>query len=114
MNMRNATVALAVTAAAGTAMATASPASAGGVGDFLSPAFGTTCIIHGSHDAKGATTRETGTVTGNLLGLPLGAPLNECGGADFVTSSVNRLAVPGTGDGSPLIALSHGDLAHTA
>ncbi|MER0443329.1 hypothetical protein ABR738_01845 [Streptomyces sp. Edi4] len=69
-------------AAAGTVL-TATPAHAGGVGDFLSPAFGTDCENHRTTPhATGTTTAGTGAANGNLLGLPLGSPLNQCGGAD--------------------------------
>ncbi|MEU6487495.1 hypothetical protein [Streptomyces sp. NPDC046887] len=61
----------------------ATPAAAGGVGDFLSPAFGTNCANHHTQPrADGATTADTGTANGNLLGLPVGTALNQCGGAD--------------------------------
>lgn len=79
--------ALAVTAAAiGTGLAASGPAAAGGIGDFLSPAFGTNCTNHRTtpHNS-GATTAGTGTASSNLLGLPIGSPLNQCGGADNVT-----------------------------
>ncbi|MFD7541377.1 chaplin family protein [Streptomyces sp. NPDC059819] len=62
----------------------AEAASAGGVGDFLSPAFGTDCAnLHTGAQASGSTTRDTGAGGGNLLGLPIGSPLNQCGGADM-------------------------------
>ncbi|AWT46803.1 MULTISPECIES: hypothetical protein [Streptomyces] len=75
-------------AALGTALATADPASAGGILPIASPAFGTMCANHhtGAH-ATGATRSGTGTVGGNLAGLPLGSALNQCGGADLVPSS---------------------------
>ncbi|MER6393702.1 hypothetical protein ABT236_35250 [Streptomyces sp. NPDC001523] len=70
------------------ALAAASPASAGGVGDFLSPAFSTNCVNHDTvPHAAGATTAGTGAADGNLLGLPLGSPLNQCGGADVTPGS---------------------------
>ncbi|MEV3993614.1 chaplin family protein [Streptomyces sp. NPDC049837] len=67
----------------GAGLATASPASAGGVGDFLSPAFGTLCgnLNNGAH-ANGTATSATGAAGGNLAGIPIGSPLNHCGGAD--------------------------------
>ncbi|MFF3431470.1 hypothetical protein [Streptomyces sp. NPDC002602] len=62
------------------ALAAASPASAGGIGDFLSPAFSTNCVNHDTVlHAAGATTAGTGAADGNLLG----SPLNQCGGADL-------------------------------
>lgn len=68
----------------GTGAATAAPAAAGGVGDFLSPAFGTACAnLNNGARATGATTHTTGTAGGNVAGLPLGSPLNQCGGADI-------------------------------
>ncbi|MFI8194282.1 hypothetical protein ACIF8T_37080 [Streptomyces sp. NPDC085946] len=84
MSMRTTATAWGLTAAAaGTVLVTTTPASAGGVGDFLSPAFGTSCANHhtGAH-ATGATTHGTGAADGNLAGLPLGSALNQCGGAD--------------------------------
>ncbi|MEG8277527.1 hypothetical protein [Streptomyces sp. AHA2] len=70
---------------------TATPAAAGGILPIGSPAFGTSCANHhtGAH-ANGATTSGTGTGTGtgNLAGLPLGSPFNQCGGADFIKSTV--------------------------
>jgi hypothetical protein len=64
-------------------LGTAVPASAGGIGDFLSPAFGVSCanLNNGAH-ASGTTTQGTGAANGNLAGLPLGGALNQCGGAD--------------------------------
>ncbi|MET9428520.1 chaplin family protein [Streptomyces sp. NPDC003036] len=76
---------LSITVAAfGFGLATAAPASAGGVGDFLSPAFGTSCANqHTGARANGTTTHGTGAADGNLAGLPVGSPLNQCGGADL-------------------------------
>lgn len=69
-------------------VSTAAPASAGGIGDFLSPAFGTSCANHNiGSSSVGNTTAGTGTLNGNLAGLPLGSPLNQCGGADAVPYS---------------------------
>ncbi|WP_228974818.1 hypothetical protein [Streptomyces sp. DH12] len=83
--MRKTATAFVLTAtAAGTILATTSPATAGGVGDFLSPAFGTSCANHHTGArAEGATTHGTGAANGNLAGLPLGSALNQCGGADL-------------------------------
>ncbi|MGW0315160.1 hypothetical protein [Streptomyces flavidovirens] len=73
-----------VVALAALAASQAAPAWAGGVGDFLSPAFGTSCAnLNGGALASGSTTHGAGPVGGNLLGLPLGSPLNQCGGADL-------------------------------
>ncbi|MGZ3097062.1 hypothetical protein [Streptomyces sp. H62] len=70
-------------------VAAAPPAAAGGVGDFLSPAFGTACGNHGGPHAAGSTSHGTGTVGGNLAGLPIGSPLNQCGGADLALPAVS-------------------------
>ncbi|MFD0549908.1 chaplin family protein [Streptomyces rectiviolaceus] len=84
MTMRKTATTFALTAtAAGATLATASPVAAGGVGDFLSPAFGTSCTNHHGTRADGATTHGTGAVDGNLAGLPVGSPFNQCGGADM-------------------------------
>jgi hypothetical protein len=64
------------------------PASAGGIGDFLSPAFGTSCANHGAPHADGATTHGTGAANGNLAGLPVHDPFNHCGGAELDLSSM--------------------------
>lgn len=69
-----------ITAAAAPGFAT--PASAGGVGDFLSPAFGISCVNHHGSHAEGAAGPGTGAADGNLAGLPIGIPMNHCGGAD--------------------------------
>nr|BAK19903.1 hypothetical protein [Streptomyces rochei] len=83
MTARKTTTALALAGAAAAGLATAAPAEAGGLGTFLSPAFGTTCanLNTGAH-AHGTTTRGSGTAGGNLAGLPIGSPLNHCGGTD--------------------------------
>ncbi|MGZ3097050.1 hypothetical protein [Streptomyces sp. H72] len=87
MTNRTATAAVLTAAALGTGLA-AAPASAGGIGDFLSPAFGTSCANHRTGGyATGSTTHGTGTVNGNLAGLPLGSALNQCGGADAPLTS---------------------------
>ncbi|MFE4862340.1 hypothetical protein [Streptomyces sp. NPDC056670] len=50
---------------------TAAPASAGGIGDFLSPAFGTSCASHNiGSNTVGNTTVGTGALNGNLAGRP--------------------------------------------
>ncbi len=67
---------------AGTVLATTSTASAGGIGDSLSPAFDTSCTNHHGIHADGATTHGTGAANGNSAGLPIGNPINQCGGAD--------------------------------
>ncbi|MER7514049.1 hypothetical protein ACFZBM_34400 [Streptomyces lavendulae] len=82
---RTATVLALTTAAIGAGLTTAAPATAGGIGDFLSPAFGTDCENHriGAH-ATGATTSGSGTVSSNTGKLPLLSALNHCGGADML------------------------------
>ncbi len=66
----------------GMELVTAAPASAGGVVDILSPTFGNNCANHQGSRTNGVTTAGTGTATGNLVGLPVASPLNQCGGAD--------------------------------
>ncbi|MEU2438361.1 chaplin family protein [Streptomyces rubradiris] len=76
-------ITIASAVALGAALGPAAPAWAGGIGDFLSPAFGTACAnLHTGARAAGTTTHGTGAANGNLAGLPLGSPLNQCGGAD--------------------------------
>ncbi|MER7623812.1 hypothetical protein [Streptomyces sp. NPDC126503] len=83
MNHRTAAAALALTAL-GTPLATAGPAAAGGIGNFLSPAFGTSCAnLHTGAHADGVTAHGTGTVGGNLAGLPISDPFSHCGGAEL-------------------------------
>ncbi|MYT95712.1 hypothetical protein [Streptomyces sp. SID8350] len=90
---RRALAALTITAsAAAAALAAAPPASAGGIGDFLSPSFGTDCANWDARaHAAGETTAGTGTANSNLLGLPLGSPTNQCGGADQVLQNEQGL-----------------------
>ncbi|MGW4220318.1 hypothetical protein ACWEJZ_25315 [Streptomyces bacillaris] len=72
-------------------------ASAGGIGDFLSPSFGTDCANWDARaHAAGETTAGTGTANSNLLGLPLGSPTNQCGGADQLLQN-GRGSVPWPG-----------------
>lgn len=84
IKQRNTLVGVAAVAV-GMTLGTATTASAGGIGDFLSPAFGTACanLNNGAH-ANGLTRSGTGTAGGNLAGLPIGSPLNQCGGADLL------------------------------
>lgn len=91
--MRKTATGLSLTAAAlGAGIAGAAPASAGGIGDFLSPAFGVTCAnLHNGARAQGATTQGTGAANGNLAELPLGSALNQCGGADLLPQSNESL-----------------------
>lgn len=84
MTTRRVLTTLTVTGIAVGGVFTTTPAFAGGVGDFLSPAFGTSCANHNVGPSNtGSTTAGTGTLTGNLAGLPLGSALNQCGGADM-------------------------------
>jgi hypothetical protein len=72
------------TVALGGTLTAAAPAAAGGIGDFLSPAFGVSCTnLNNGARADGATTHGTGAADGNLAGLPVGSALNQCGGADM-------------------------------
>jgi hypothetical protein len=92
------TAAVITLAGLGTGLVTAAPASAGGVGDFLSPAFGTSCANQETAPRiDGTTHHETGTASGNLAGLPIGSPLNQCGGADLapLTTTVESSSVSG-------------------
>ncbi|MEV5342116.1 hypothetical protein AB0K93_27085 [Streptomyces sp. NPDC052676] len=73
-------------AVVGVGLGSAGPASAGGIGDFLSPSFGTACANHHTGArADGATTHDTGAANALLAGIPLGGALNHCGGADAPT-----------------------------
>ncbi|WP_126882892.1 hypothetical protein [Streptomyces sp. WAC05374] len=82
--IRRKTAVFTTAAALGTVVAAAGPASAGGVGDFLSPAFGTSCGNHNTGARIGGTTTHgTGAANGNLAGLPISSALNQCGGADL-------------------------------
>lgn len=96
---------IAVMALTASAATHSMPAWAGGVGDFLSPAFGTSCLNHhtGGH-ATGQTAHSTGSVDGNLLGLPVASPLNQCGGADAHASGA-AMPSPGVIGGGRLVPL---------
>ncbi|QIJ61043.1 hypothetical protein [Streptomyces sp. JB150] len=86
-------------AVVGVSLGTAGPASAGGAGDFLSPAFGTACANHHTGArADGVTTHGTGAAHGDLAGIPLGGALNQCGGAD-APATVQDVAEALTVDG---------------
>ncbi|WP_256106064.1 chaplin family protein [Streptomyces sp. ODS05-4] len=96
MTSRRFLTTLGVTAAVlGAGLGGAAPATAGGLGDFLSPAFGTSCanLDNGAH-ADGVTRRATGTVGGNVAGLPLSNPANQCGGADQVVEGFADAMLP--------------------
>ncbi|WP_125211639.1 hypothetical protein [Streptomyces griseofuscus] len=77
-------------ATVGSGLAMATPASAGGIGDFLSPAFGTSCVNTHSAHAQGETTYGTGAVDGDLAGIPIASPFNQCGGADLDPCAVTE------------------------
>ncbi|MGI5485157.1 chaplin family protein [Streptomyces lavendofoliae] len=86
----------------GAGLGAAAPASAGGVGGFLSPAFGITCANHNAGArADGSTRHATGTVGGNLAGVPIGSPFNHCGGADLPDFLLQTLEV------APEVAVPH-------
>ncbi|MBZ4320641.1 hypothetical protein [Streptomyces huiliensis] len=60
-----------------------SPARAGGLGaGVLSPAVGNGCAARSAAAAQGAASRVTSAAGGNVLGLPVSGPLNQCGGAE--------------------------------
>jgi len=83
------------TAAISVGLVAATPAAAGGIGDFLSPAFGTSCANqHTGAHATGTTHFGTGAAGGNLAGLPVGSPLNQCGGADLTPGVTKLLSDP--------------------
>ncbi|MVO84974.1 hypothetical protein GPA10_09410 [Streptomyces sp. p1417] len=73
---------------------TAAPALAGGLLPIASPAFGTSCGNHSTTQTAATTGHGTGTVGGNRAGLPLGSPLNQCGGAEL-PGTANPLALAG-------------------
>ncbi|MBP2405770.1 transcription elongation factor [Streptomyces syringium] len=80
MPPRTATVALTLLGATQTVT---TPAWAGGIGGFLSPAINASCANHsGETAALGVASRGTGTADGNALGMPITGPFNQCGGAD--------------------------------
>jgi hypothetical protein len=82
-------------------LAAAAPATAGGVGAFLSPAFGTTCIQRLAPGAGGVTTHGAGSGSGILAGVPFGGSVNQCGGADIADSDfIGRILQSGTVDWS--------------
>ncbi|MBT2369704.1 hypothetical protein J7E88_31655 [Streptomyces sp. ISL-10] len=66
----------------------AGPVWAGGIGDVLSPAFSNGCNNRQLAHAGGVTTHESGTANANLAALPIGSPLNHCGGADLTANFV--------------------------
>lgn len=107
--------ALALTAAVvGAGGANAEPASAGGIGVLLSPAFSTLCANHhtGARTA-GSTTNGAGSLSDNLAGLPIGSALNQCGGADLrapkprIPKILRKKMKMQSGNAEELEALSH-------
>ncbi|MFJ3176649.1 hypothetical protein ACIPJK_38800 [Streptomyces roseus] len=86
--IRSSLTSIALTAAAFTGVvATAGPAAAGGIGDLLSPAFGTDCANRDTGAiATAVTAAGTGMASRSVLGVPVGSPLNQCGGADLAPS----------------------------
>ena len=80
--------ALGLTAAAlGAGLATAAPASAGGIIVVASPSFENTCANGHSSGASGPTTHGPGGVSGLVGQIPLTSPLNHCGGADLIPTN---------------------------
>ncbi|UNO39284.1 hypothetical protein [Streptomyces sp. MST-110588] len=83
-------VATAVTPLVGTAglaavLICATPASAGGIGSFLSPAIGTECANPTTDGhAYGGAVLNDGPGSNNLTTMPFASALNQCGGADLV------------------------------
>ncbi len=74
-----------------TGFTAAAPASAGGIGDFLSPAFGTSCANHKTHTApQGRAHTDSGGITGLLAQVPATSPVNQCGGADASYMQINQ------------------------
>jgi hypothetical protein len=68
----------------GIGLANAAPASAGGIGGFLSPAFGTNCANHSTTESTGDTIHGSGAANGLLASVPVSNPSNQCGGADVI------------------------------
>ncbi|GAA2977543.1 MULTISPECIES: chaplin family protein [unclassified Kitasatospora] len=50
--------------------------------------FGNSCVNQGGTQATGGTVADSGTVTGNQLGLPLSLPRNHCGSSGIVCTAV--------------------------
>lgn len=84
MNPRSVRALALTTTAFGVVLGGAGSAAAGGIGDLLSPAFGTACANHGvGGQAAGEARGGSGHVDGNTVGVPLANALNQCGGADL-------------------------------
>ncbi|MFB7470547.1 chaplin family protein [Kitasatospora sp. NPDC056184] len=56
-----------------------------GVGNAV---FGNSCVNHGGAQATGGTVSDSGTASGNQLGLPLDLPRNHCGSSGIVCTAV--------------------------
>ncbi|WP_241844465.1 chaplin family protein [Kitasatospora sp. CB01950] len=56
-----------------------------GVGNAV---FGNSCTNHGAAQATGTTVSDSGTASGNHLGLPLDLPRNHCGSSGIVCTAV--------------------------
>ncbi|GAA2651168.1 hypothetical protein [Streptomyces lunalinharesii] len=70
------------TVALGAGLATAAPATAGGIGVFASPAFDNTCItLHRTTRAVGRMVNQP-AIGSNLLQAPVQVPYQHCGGAE--------------------------------
>ncbi|MGA5408344.1 hypothetical protein ACPCSC_13885 [Streptomyces lavendulocolor] len=98
MNRTASRIAVLAGVVAGAMGATATTASAGGIGDFLSPAFGTTCgNHHNGATAAAAAPASGGSAGGNVTGVPVLAPANQCGGADLTAGGsglINNRNIP--------------------
>ncbi|WP_030675459.1 hypothetical protein [Streptomyces rimosus] len=82
-------------------LAAAAPASAGGIGAFLAPAFGNSCALQHAPHAEGAITHGTGTGDGSLTAFPFGGSVNQCGGTDIADADfLGRITQSGTVDWS--------------
>ncbi|MFC7818664.1 hypothetical protein ACFUTR_28995 [Streptomyces sp. NPDC057367] len=102
MTIRKTFTALAVTAAAiGSGLATAAPATAGGIIVVGSPSFHNGCANHGTRSQSGGqTTDGSGAAQGLLAQVPIDNALNHCGGADLPTGG--GLASGGRGGGGSI------------
>ncbi|MGW2543595.1 chaplin family protein [Kitasatospora sp. NPDC001574] len=56
-----------------------------GVGNAV---FGNSCENHGGTQTAGGTVSDSGTASGNQLGLPLSLPRNHCGSSGIVCTAV--------------------------
>ncbi len=89
----------------GGGLAAAAPASAGSIGDFLSPAFATNWTKHHTGARpSGATTQGTGAANGNHAVLPLGSALNQCAAPTSIHApppSLSSGSPPASPSGAP-------------